>query len=293
MDGKLVGRRDFLKRTVYATASVMTTLVATNSANSTEEVKKVGRIKQSVCWWCFARGDMKPEKLIKEAARIGFASIEMAPQQYWDAIKEHGMKIAIIVGHGTLTDGLNRKENHKRIEEELLRNIELASKYEIPSLIVFSGNRRGISDEEGINNTVEGLLKVIKVAEEKGISLCLELLNSKYDHKDYQCDRTWWGVEVCKRVNSPRAKLLYDIYHMQIMEGDLINTIRRNINFIAHFHTAGVPGRRDLDDEQEINYRAVMRAIAATGYDGYVGHEFIPKGDPIQALKHAFEVCDV
>jgi hydroxypyruvate isomerase len=188
---------------------------------------------------------------------------------------------------------LNRKENHSRIEEELLKNIELAAKYEIPSLIVFSGNRRGISDEEGIDNTVEGLLRVVKAAEEKGVTLCLELLNSKYDHKDYQCDRTWWGVEVCKRVNSPRVKLLYDIYHMQIMEGDLINTIRQNIKFIGHFHTAGVPGRRDIDEEQEINYRAVMRAIAETGYDGYVGHEFVPKGDPIEALKKAFEICNV
>ncbi len=288
-----MNRREFIRRAALAATGTTMALHAACNANAETEVRKVGRIKQSVCWWCFVRGDMKPEKLIKEAAAIGFASIEMGPQQYWDTIREHGMKIAIIVGHGTLTDGLNRKENHKRIEEELLRNIELAAKYEIPSLIVFSGNRRGISDEEGIENTVEGLLRVVKAAEEKGINLCLELLNSKYDHRDYQCDRTWWGVEVCKRVNSPRVKLLYDIYHMQIMEGDLINTIRRNINFIGHFHTAGVPGRRDLDDEQEINYRAVMRAIAATNYDGYVGHEFIPKGDPIQALKHAFEVCNV
>lgn len=293
MRGAQMNRREFLEQTALAAAGAAMALHAAGKANAEAEVRKVGRIKQSVCWWCFVRGDMKPEKLIKEAAAIGFASIEMGPQQYWDTIREHGMKIAIIVGHGTLTDGLNRKENHKRIEEEILRNIELAVKYEIPSLIVFSGNRRGISDEEGIDNTVEGLLRVVKAAEEKGVNLCIELLNSKYDHKDYQCDRTWWGLEVCKRVNSPRVKLLYDIYHMQIMEGDLINTIRRNINFIAHFHTAGVPGRRDLDDEQEINYRAVMRAIAATNYDGYVGHEFIPKGDPIKALRHAFEVCNV
>ncbi|MDW8025477.1 MAG: TIM barrel protein [Armatimonadota bacterium] len=293
MGGERIERREFLGQVASAAAGAIMALHTSSEISSGMEVRKVGRIKQSVCWWCFVRGDMKPEKLIKEAAAIGFASVEMGPQQYWDTIREHGMKIAIVSGHGTLTDGLNRRENHKRIEEELLRNIELAAKYEIPSLIVFSGNRRGISDEEGINNTVEGLLRVVKFAEEKGINLCIELLNSKYDHKDYQCDRTWWGVEVCKRVNSPRVKLLYDIYHMQIMEGDLINTIRRNINIIGHFHTAGVPGRRDLDDEQEINYRAVMRAIAATNYDGYVGHEFIPKGDPIQALRHAFEVCNV
>jgi hydroxypyruvate isomerase len=293
VDEPRLSRRKFIKCGLGTVIGATTVTMLQNIENANAEVKKMGRIKQSVCWWCFVRGDLKPEKLIKEAAAIGFASIEMGPQQYWDMIREHGMRIAIFGGHRSLTDGLNRKENHSRIEEELLKNIELAAKYEIPSLIVFSGNRRGISDEEGIDNTVEGLLRVVKAAEEKGVTLCLELLNSKYDHKDYQCDRTWWGVEVCKRVNSPRVKLLYDIYHMQIMEGDLINTIRQNIKFIGHFHTAGVPGRRDIDEEQEINYRAVMRAIAETGYDGYVGHEFVPKGDPIEALKKAFEICNV
>ncbi|HEX29432.1 TIM barrel protein [Candidatus Poribacteria bacterium] len=252
----------------------------------------MGRIKQSIAWWCFARR-VEPMELIKKAAQIGYASIEMLPREYWDAVLDHGMKIAIIGGHGTLTDGLNRRENHDRIEEELSRNIELAAEYGIPSLICFSGNRRGLPDDEGIQITAEGLRRVAKMAEEKGVQLCLELLNSKVNHPDYQCDHTWWGVEVCKAVNSPAVKLLYDIYHMQIMEGDLIRTIKENIDYIGHFHTAGNPGRHDLDDEQEINYRAVMKAIAETNYTGFVGHEFTPKGDPIEALERTFSLCDV
>ena len=252
----------------------------------------MGRIKQSIAWWCFARR-VEPMELIKKAAQIGYASIEMLPREYWDAVLDHGMKIAIIGGHGTLTDGLNRRENHNRIEEELSRNIELAAEYGIPSLICFSGNRRGLPDDEGIQITAEGLRRVAKMAEEKGVQLCLELLNSKVNHPDYQCDHTWWGVEVCKAVNSPAVKLLYDIYHMQIMEGDLIRTIKENIDYIGHFHTAGNPGRHDLDDEQEINYRAVMKAIAETNYTGFVGHEFTPKGDPIEALERTFSLCDV
>ena len=251
----------------------------------------MSRIKQSLAWWCFCRGDVTPEKLIKEAARIGFAAVEMLPQEYYDMVREHGMRIAITGGHGTLTDGLNRRENHSRIEDEILKSLEIAVKYDIPGLICFSGNRGGISDEEGIEVTAEGLARVAKAAEEKGVNLCLELLNSKVDHPDYQCDHTWWGVEVCKRVNSPRVKLLYDIYHMQIMEGDLIRTIRDNIQYIGHFHTAGNPGRRDMDETQEIYYPAVMKAIADTGYDLYVGHEFVPKGDPIAALEAAFNTC--
>jgi hydroxypyruvate isomerase len=253
----------------------------------------MNRIKQSVCWWCFARGEMTPERLVKEAAAVGFDSVEMGPPEYWDLIREHGMKVAIIVGHGTLTDGLNRRENHDRIEQELLKNIELAAQRDVPSLICFSGNRNGLPDDEGADITAEGLSRVAKAAEEKGINLCIELLNSKVDHPDYQCDRTAWGVEVCKRVNSPRVKLLYDIYHMQIMEGDLMRTIRDSIDYIGHFHTAGNPGRNDLNDQQEIYYPAVMGAIAETNYDGYVGHEFIPKADAVAALRQAFEQCQI
>lgn len=253
----------------------------------------MGRIRQAACYWAFVRGDMTPEKFFRTLAKIGYEGVEMVPRELWDAARDQGLRIVTMAGHRSLTDGLNRRENHDRIEEEILRNIELAKQYDIPVLICFSGNRRGISDEEGLENTVEGLKRVAKAAEESGITLCLELLNSKVNHPDYQCDHTWWGVEVCKRVGSPAVKLLYDIYHMQIMEGDLIRTITQNIQYIGHFHTGGNPGRHDIDETQEINYPAVMRAIAETGYQGYVGHEFIPKGDPVEALRKAFELCDV
>lgn len=252
----------------------------------------MGRIKQSVVWWPFAHRNLDPVRFIKTAAEVGYAAMELLPRRYWSLVRENGMKIAAIIGHGTPSDGLNHKENHTRIEGELLENIELAAQHGIPNLICFSGNRKGLSDEEGLENTAERLARIAKVAERKGITLCLELLNSKVDHPDYQCDRTWWGIEVCKRVDSPAVKLLYDIYHMQVMEGDLIRTIRENIQYIAHFHTAGNPGRQDLDDEQEIYYPAVMQAIAETGYTGYVGHEFIPKGDPYEAIRAAFQTCD-
>ena len=254
----------------------------------------MARIKQSATGWSFIQGDLTPEGFIRGAAEVGLAAVELVDQQYWSLVRDLGLDIATFVGHSALTDGLNKRENHDRIEDELLANIELAAANDIPGLITFSGNRyEGLSDEEGIDIIAEGISRVIKAAEEKEVNLCLELLNSKVNHPDYQCDSTAWGVEVCKRVNSPRAKLLYDIYHMQIMEGDIIRTLQDNIEYIGHFHTAGNPGRHDLDEEQEINYPPIMRAIAETGYDLYVGHEFIPKGDPIEGLRAAARLCDV
>jgi hydroxypyruvate isomerase len=253
----------------------------------------MAQFKQDLCWWCFARQGVDPKRLIQEAKAIGYAGFELVPREWWDAIKEAGLEIVTIGGHGSLTDGLNRKENHARIEDEILRNLELAKQYGIKILICFSGNRRGMSDEEGIENTAEGLRRVAKAAEEAGVTLALEVLNSKVAHKDSHADRTWWAVAVCQRVISPGVRVLYDIYHMQIMEGDVIRTIRENFQWLAHFHTAGNPGRRDLDDEQELNYRGIMKALAALGYTGYVGQEFIPKGDVFAAIRHAFEVCQV
>jgi len=250
-------------------------------------------IKQSICFGPFSREGLTPEELVKAAVRIGYKSVEMLPQEHWALVQDHGLDIAIVMGHASLPDGLNKRENHDRIEDELLANIDLAVEHKIPALICFSGNREGKSEEQGRDNTVEGLLRVIKTAEAKGIDLCTELLNSKVNHPDYQCDRTPWGVEVCKAVGSPRAKLLYDIYHMQIMEGDLIRTIQENIDHIGHFHTAGNPGRQDLDEAQEIYYPAVMRAIAGTGYQGFIGHEFKPKGDPLATLETTYSVCNV
>lgn len=250
-------------------------------------------INQSICFGGFSRGAENPEDVIRKAAEIGYKSVEMLPEALWPVVQDNGMRVAIIVGHASLPDGLNKRENHDRIEDEILKNIDIAAANDIPGLICFSGNREGKSEEEGRDNTIEGLSRVTKAAEEKGVNLCIELLNSKVNHPDYQCDKTEWGVEVCKGVNSPRALLLYDIYHMQIMEGDLIRNITDYSDYIGHYHTAGNPGRRDLDDEQEIYYPAVMRAIAKTGYELYVGHEFGPKGEPIAAMQHAFDVCNV
>jgi len=283
-----IRRREFLK---VAGAGLAGLSVATAEAQTPAEAPK-RRIKQSFTWGTFAR-KVPPETLIKEAAATGYASIEMGPKQHWQAIRDAGLCVAIFVGHGSLQSGLNDTANHDRIEKELKGNIEEAVKFGIPSLLCLSGNRKGKSDEEGLSNTVACLQRVIKAAEQAKITLCLELLNSKVNHPDYQCDHTWWGVEVCKRVGSPNMKLLYDIYHMQIMEGDLIRTIQTNLDSIAHFHTAGNPGRRDLDESQEIYYPAVMRAIAEKGYQGYVGHEFSPKGDPLEAMRKTFKLCDV
>ena len=250
-------------------------------------------IRQSVCFNPFNRDDITPKQLIAAAAKIGYNSLEMAPQEHWPLIKDHGLDIAIVIGHASLHDGLNKRENHDRIEDEILANIDLAVANNIPSLICFSGNAEGKSSEEGLANCVEGLRRVTAVAEEKGIILSMELLNSRVNHPDYQCDRTAWGVAMCRAVGSTSVKLLYDIYHMQIMEGDLIRNITNNIDFISHFHTAGNPDRLDLDDEQEIYYPPIMKAIAATDYSGYVGHEYRPKRDPIASLEHAFSVCNV
>jgi hydroxypyruvate isomerase len=196
-------------------------------------------------------------------------------------IKEAEMHIVTHGGHGTIENGMNDPRNHSRIEDELKANIDKAVKYEIPILICFSGNRRGRPDEEGIENTAACLKRVAPYAEQKGITLALELLNSKVDHRDYQFDRMAWGVRVVELVNSPRVKILYDIYHAQIMEGDIIRTIRAHHDKIAHYHTAGNPGRNEIDDTQELNYPAIMRAIKETGYTGWIGQEFVPKGDPI------------
>jgi hydroxypyruvate isomerase len=251
-------------------------------------------IKQSGCWGCFCRDDLTPEKLIAEAKRIGYASLEMGPQEYFGAIKDAGLDIAILVGHASLGDGMNKRENSARIEDEMLAAMETALKYEIPSLLCLSGNRYDrVSDIEGAEICAEILGKLAKPAEEKGINICMELLNSRVDHPFYMCDSTEWGVLVCKLVNSPRVKLLYDIYHMQIMEGDLIRTIRDNIQWIGHFHTAGNPGRRDMDDTQEIYYPAVARAIAEADYDGYVGHEFLPKAASAPAMQAAYDTWNV
>lgn len=256
------------------------------------------RIKQSICYPLFMPKEMALGDLVATAAEIGYAAIELwtRPPEFEEIVElahRHGLAVASMTGHGSLPDGLNKRSNHDRIEVELRESIDIAARHGIPGLICFSGNIQPHQTEiEAITAVADGLARIAPYAEEKGINLNVELLNSKIDHPGYQCDHTAWGVAVCERVNSPRVKLLYDIYHMQIMEGDVIRNIRENIKWIGHFHTAGVPGRHDLDDTQELNYRGICRAIAATGYDLYLGHEFRPKGDPIQSLRATFAVCD-
>jgi hydroxypyruvate isomerase len=254
-------------------------------------------LKQSFCYPMYTTKDGSLADLFKAAKAIGFAATELWFRddnfEEWAAtVKASGLAIASMCGHRTLNDGLNNPANHDRIEAELRASIDVAVKHGIPGLICFSGNRReGLTDAEGIEITARGLKRIAPYAEKHGINLNIELLNSKVDHAGYQADHTAWGVAVCKRVGSPRAKLLYDIYHMQIMEGDVIRTIRDNIQYIGHFHTAGNPGRNDMDDTQELNYRGICAAIAATGFDLYLAHEFKPKGDPIAALKAAHAIC--
>lgn len=255
-------------------------------------------LKQSFCYPCFLTKGMTFDTLFAAAARIGYPAMELwfRGAKFADlaaAAKRHGLAIASMCGHGTSTeDALICRANHARIEEEVRVSLEVALRYGIPNLICFSGNRQpGLGDAEAIEVCAEGLRRLAPHAEKAGVNLNLELLNSKVNHPGYQCDRTAWGVAVCERVNSPRVKLLYDIYHMQIMEGDVIRTIRENIKWIGHFHTAGNPGRHDLDDDQELNYRGICRAIAGAGFDGYLAHEFTPKGDAIEALRAAFHLC--
>lgn len=257
------------------------------------------RIKQSFCIPILENNsDYGRDELCKQLACIGYRAIEFwqRGQDFLDLVetaKRHGLSIVSMCGHGTLTDGLNKYENHDRIESELLESIDLAAQHHIPGLICFSGNRNdGQSDLEGMMACAQGLRRVNKYAEEKSINLNIELLNSKVTHPGYQADHTDWGLALCEMVDSPRVKLLYDIYHMQIMEGDLIRNIRKAINRIGHFHTAGNPGRGDMDNDQELNYAGICRAIAATKYDLYLGHEFTPKADVLDAARDAFVLCD-
>ena len=219
-------------------------------------------INQSFSWWCFAGGSVPDDVILSTAKGIGYQAVELLPNDKLQLAEEHGLVIASHPGHRLALEGLNDLDCHDAIEATILENIELAKKFKIPTLIVFSGERRpGHSDEEGIENSAIGLKRVAKQAEDAEINLVIELLNSKVDHGGYQCDTTPWGVAVCERVDSPRVGLLYDIYHMQIMEGDIIRTIRNNHKHFLHYHTAGNPGRRDMDETQELYYPPIMKAI--------------------------------
>jgi hydroxypyruvate isomerase len=261
-------------------------------AGVASDIARKGRIRQSVCQWCYRQ--MSIDQLAQSAASIGLRGVDLLQPDDYEIPRRCGLVCTMgYAGGGEINKALNRTENHAAIEQAFRANIPRAAKAGVPNVITFSGNRAGLSDEEGARNTIAGLNRLKKIAEDHGVTICLELLNSKRDHHDYMCDHSAWGVRVAQEVNSPNVKLLYDIYHMQIMEGDLIETIRGNIQWIGHFHTGGVPGRHELNGTQEIQWDAVMRAIADSGFRGYVAHEFIPTADPLASLKSAADLCDV
>ena len=288
MNAHEISRRAALKTGLAATA-----LASVPGLLRGEDMpEKKRRIRQSVCRWCYKQIPL--DDLCQSAAGIGLVGVDLLQPEEFDVPRKYGLICTMgHAGGGVIAEALNRTENHAAIEAGFRKNIPLAAKAGVPNVITFSGNRRGMSDDEGARNTVAGLNRVKKIAEDNGVTICLELLNSKVNHPDYMADHTAWGVRVMQEVNSPNVKLLYDIYHMQIMEGDLIATIRANLAWIAHFHTGGVPGRHELDDTQEVQWDGVMRAIAGAGFKGYVAHEFIPVRDPIASLRAAFELCDV
>jgi hydroxypyruvate isomerase len=250
-----------------------------------------GRLRHSVSRWCYGRIPL--DDLCAAAKEIGYSSVELLDEKDWEVPKKHGLACAMANGFGTIPVGFNDLANHDRLVADATAMIPKAAAAGVPNIVCFSGNRRNISDADGIANCITGFRRIAPLAEQHGVTLCLELLNSKVDHRDYQADRTAWGVAVVKGAGSPRVKLLYDIYHMQIMEGDVIRTIRDNFPHIAHFHTGGVPGRNEIDDTQELNYRRVMEAIAELGFTGYVAQEFVPRRDPLTSMRQAFEICNV
>ena len=291
-------RRDAMKKMVGgASMAALTGIVGTrfDLADKAMGTTLKGRINHSVCRWCY--GSIQLDDLCKSAKKIGLQSIELLNPEEFETVKKHDLTCAMVSGirdgYG-IAKGWNRTENHEGLVKLYDYLINETAKAGFTNLICFSGNREGLDDAQGIKNCAEGLKKIMKLAESKKVTIIMELLNSKVDHKDYQCDHTAWGVELCKQVGSDRFKLLYDIYHMQIMEGDVIRTIKENQQYIGHYHTGGVPGRNEIDESQELYYPAIMKAITETGFKGFVAQEFIPKReDKIGSLKQGVTICDV
>ncbi len=246
--------------------------------------------KQSVCWWCFEQR-LKPQEFILESARIGFLGIELVPEKHFGLVKAHGLEIATHRGQVSIERGWNNPANHAELERDFLQNLKIAQKWQIPTLIVFSGNRYGVSDTDGAHIAAQGLARVLGHAKDVGITVALELLNSKIDHPHYMADQTAWGLELCQMLQSPNFGLLYDIYHMQVMEGDVIRSIQNSGSWFVHYHVAGNPGRHEPDDTQELNYPAIAKALA--GFDGFVGQEWQPTSNPILGLEAAFRVFEL
>jgi hydroxypyruvate isomerase len=287
-----MNRKQALK-TIAATAASAIALPQLAKGMNVLAADLKNNINHSVCQWCY--GSIPLEDFAKSAKEIGLKSIELLGPDQWAIVQKHGLTCAM----ANVTDlGLNKGFNDPSLHEKLLKdfsaNIPKAADAGLKSVICFSGNTNGLSSEQGLENCARGLEPVLKVAQKYNITLNMELLNSKVDHKDYQCDHTEWGVKLCEKLGSPNFKLLYDIYHMQIMEGDVIATIRKHQKYIGHYHTGGVPGRNEIDETQELYYPAIMKAIVDTGFKGFVAQEFIPKRpDKLASLKQGVGICDV
>jgi hydroxypyruvate isomerase len=273
-------------------AAAAAALSSRPAAGQSDRIVTRGRLKQSVSRWCYNKIPM-PE-FCKAVAAMGLTAIDLLEEPDWSVVRDHGLICSMAyAGGGTIPDGLNVRANHDAIVKNFEQKVPRAAALKVPNVITFFGNRRGMPDAEAIDTCIEGLNRVKRIGEENNVTICVELLNSKVDHKDYQGDHSAFGLKVVKAVNSPRVKLLYDAYHMQIMEGDLIRTLRDNRDWIAHVHTGGVPGRHELDDTQEVNWRAVAAALADMGFDGYMAHEFVPTRDPLTSLREAVKLCDL
>jgi len=259
----------------------------------TGRVVQNGRIQQSICGGCLRGAKLDADQTARLLLEMGLVGRDLVGRADWDVLKKHGLVATMVPGAGSIKQGLNDKSQHARFLDDFRKNIPAAAEYKWPNVICMAGDRSAVGEEEGMENCRTILQEAVKIAEDHNVTICMEMLNSKVDHPGYMCDNYAWAFELCRRVNSPRFKLLFDIYHMQIMEGDLIATIKKNIQHIGHFHTAGVPGRHELDENQEIYYPAVMRAIVETGYQGYVAHEYTPVREAIPSLVQAVKACDV
>jgi len=294
---KPITRRTAVRRITATAALTAAAAAGVRAAETATPEKLKGRIHHSVCKWCY--GKIPLEEFCQSAKGIGLASVELLQPSDFPTLRKYGLTCAMvsnptIEGLGGIERAWNRVEHHDRLVQAYEKQIQSVAEAGMDKLICFSGNRAGLDDEKGLENCAQGLKRIMKLAEDKKVTICMELLNSRVNHKDYQCDHTEWGVELCKKIGSDRFKLLYDIYHMQIMEGDLIVRIRKYKEYIAHYHTGGVPGRAEIDETQEINYPAVIKAIVETGFNGFVAQEFIPKrADPLASLKQGVEICDV
>lgn len=291
-----MNRRDFFFSATAASLAFAVPSSGLTLPQSAAAVARKGRIKQGVTTGVFARG-MSLEDSCREAARLGITGFDLIPPRDWPTLRKYGIVPSMypLGPGGTIQQALNRTENHSRLEPLLRAAINESAEAQVPNIITFSGNRGGLDERVGADNCVEFLNKVKAQAEDKGVTICMELLNSKVNHRDYMFDHMTWGVEVMKRVNSPRVRILYDIYHAQIMDGDIVRTINDNIQWIAHFHTGGNPGRHDIDESQELNYRFIVQSIVDKGFTGFLTHEYTPTAghDPIAVLNKAIEICDV